>query len=118
MTEQDIKKHTFSDFIEVLRGLRGLQVNAAVSFPFLIGISDFNQVRCIPNVYLDGLAFPISMPGPRGPTPDYGSFQQLKGILYPEAIKGIEVYSNPGTIPAQFDLTSSTGCGSIVVWTH
>jgi hypothetical protein len=36
----------------------------------------------------------------------------------PEAIKGIEVYANPGTIPAQFDMMSSTGCGSIVIWTH
>ena len=120
LTEQDIKKHTFSDFSEVLRGLRGLHVTYTPGgpFPFLNGISDFNQVRCIPNVYLDGASFPISTPGPRGPTPDYESYRQLRGILYPEAIKGIEVYSNPGTIPAQYDMTSSTGCGSIVIWTH
>ena len=118
VTEQDIKKHTFSDLISVLEGVRGLHVTLSASFPYLIGISDFNQVRCIPNVFLDGAPFPISVPGPRGPSPDLGSFQQLRGILYPEAIKGIEVYSNPGTIPAQYDLTSSTGCGSIVIWTR
>jgi hypothetical protein len=120
VTEQDIKKHTFSDFISVLEGMRGMHVTRArgLLFPYLIGISDFDQVRCIPNVFLDGAPFPISAPSPRGPIPDFGSFQQLSGILFPEAIKGIEVYSNPGTIPAQYDLTSSTGCGSILIWTH
>jgi hypothetical protein len=124
LTEQDIKKHTYSDFISVIEGMRGMHVTrsnaAGISqpFPFLNGLSDLNQVRCIPNVFLDGAAFPISLPGPNGPVPDLGSFQQLSGLLQPEFIKGIEVYSNPGTMPAQYDLTSSTGCGSIVIWTH
>jgi hypothetical protein len=125
LTEQDIAKHTFSDFISVLKGLRGIQITytarSGISFPFpyLLGISDANQVRCIPNVFLDGAPFSISMPDPRGrPQADPFAFEQLGGIAHPEAIKGIEVYSNPGTIPAQYDMTSSTGCGSIVIWTR
>jgi hypothetical protein len=45
-------------------------------------------------------------------------FSDLAAVARPEFIKGIEIYANPGTIPAQYDLTSSTGCGSIVIWTR
>ena len=112
VTEQDIKRHTFSDLISVLQGVRGVHVEfggaAGISFPmpYLLGVSSVRGgVRCAPNYFLDGARFP-------------NDFTQLSGIAHPEAIKGIEVYSNPGTIPAQYDLTSSTGCGSIVIWTR
>jgi len=115
VTEQDIKRHTFSDLITVLEGVRGVHVEfggaVGIMFaqPYLLGVTSIqgkNGVRCLPNLFLDGAPFPRD------------DFAGLSRIAYPEAIKGIEVYSNPGTIPAQYDLTSSTGCGSIVIWTR
>jgi hypothetical protein len=117
VTEQDIARHGHSDLISVLQGLRGVTVDyggsgktGAMRFaiPYLLGISDFNQMRCVPNFFLDGAPFSIIISG----------FAELASIVRPEAIKGIEVYSNPGIIPAQYDLTSSTGCGSIIIWTR
>jgi hypothetical protein len=107
VTEQDIARHNFSELINVLEGVRGVRVNwnsaAGISFPLpsLVG----GGARCVPNYFLDGVRFP-------------DDFAQLSGLARPEAIKGIEVYSSPGTTPAQYDLFSSTGCGSIVIWTR
>jgi hypothetical protein len=127
LTEQDIARHGSSDLASVLLGARGIHIDYTASiggrtvpFPFLHGISDVNGMRCTPNVFLDGAPFPISINNPRTgtPMPSLDSFDQLSSIARPEAIKGIEVYSSVGTIPAQYDLTSSTGCGSIVIWTR
>lgn len=126
VTEEEIKKHSFSDLISVLEGVRGIRASYPSSgaagigapFPYLMGISDLNQVTCVPSVFVDGAPFPIFRQTPEGPIPDFDSFQQLSQIARPGVIKGIEVYSNPGMIPAQYDLTSSTGCGSIVIWTR
>ena len=106
-----------TSLISVLQGLRGVTVEHGGSgktggmrfaIPYLLGVSDLNQMRCAPNFFLDGAPFSSSP----------GGFAELSSIVRPEAIKGIEVYSNPGTIPAQYDLTSSTGCGSIIIWTR
>ena len=60
---------------------------------------------CRPNVFLDDMQ--IKAP-----------FSDLSSLAPPESIKGIEVYATAGVIPAQYDLSSSTGCGSIVIWTR
>jgi hypothetical protein len=95
--------------------------------PMLKGITDigFTGFRpgsyCIPNFFLDGARFLVDGDlRPHGGTSDQPQhpFSDLSDSVRPEAIKGIEVYANPGTIPAQFDMMSSTGCGSIVIWTH
>jgi hypothetical protein len=39
-------------------------------------------------------------------------------MVRPETIKGVEVYSSGGMIPPQYDRSSSTQCGSIVIWTR
>jgi hypothetical protein len=116
VTEQDIARHGFSDLISVLQGVRGVNVEwggtgktggIAFPLPYLLGISSPQaSLRCRPNFFLDGAPFPRS------------DFKGLSSIVQPGQIKGIEVYSSPGTIPAQYDLTSSTGCGSIVIWTR
>jgi hypothetical protein len=117
VTQQDIARHGFSDLISVLDGVRGVHVQfgpktrsqsgVSTPMPFLVGVSSpQGGVYCRPNFFLDGAPFPR------------GDFRGLSSIVLPEAIKGIEVYSSAGTIPAQYDLTSSTGCGSIVIWTR
>jgi hypothetical protein len=109
VTAQDVAKHGYSDLVSVLIGMRGVHFETDRSGrrrPFLFGV---NSVRsspyCTPNFFLDG-------------APYSDAFDILTDIVPPEWIKGIEVYSTSGTIPAQYDLTSSTGCGSIVIWTR
>jgi hypothetical protein len=120
VTEQDIAKHAFPDLISVLQGVRGVRVEwgpargseagFSTPTPSLLGVSSpQGGVYCRPNFFLDGAPFPVSRKE---------DFHDLSAMLPPASIKGIEVYSNPGTIPVQYDLTSSTGCGSIVIWTR
>ena len=119
VTEDDIARQSYPDLASVLRGVRGVTVECNATkymqgvpcFPqvYLLGVSDYNGVRCTPNIFLDGSTFPLR--GPMG-------FFEFSQMTPPSSIRGIEVYSNPGSIPAEYDLTSSTGCGSIVIWTH
>jgi hypothetical protein len=113
VTEQEIANHNFPDLISILRGVRGLHIEyirggglGPLPMPYLRGGSGTN---CIPNFFLDGAPYQVA---------NAGDFDNLSGFIRPNLIRGIEVYSNLGSIPAQYDLTSSTGCGSIVIWTH
>jgi hypothetical protein len=119
VTEQDIARHGFPDLVSVLQGLRGVSVEwggtgrtggIAFPIPYLLGMGNLQgSVHCQPNFFLDGAPFRV----------DTGAdYADLSAMLPPALIKGIEVYSNPGTMPAQYDLTSFTGCGSIVIWTR
>ncbi|MBI3792525.1 MAG: carboxypeptidase regulatory-like domain-containing protein [Gemmatimonadetes bacterium] len=64
--------------------------------------------QCTPSMYLDGMNLS---------TGERGAITELEQFIRPEAITGIEVYPGP-FIPPQFDRTSVTGCGSIVIWTR
>jgi hypothetical protein len=116
VTEKEIAQHNYPDLASILRGVRGVTVQCnqtrggpqgmpCLPQPELLGIADYTSVHCKPNYFIDGAPF-------------IGGFTALSDIIRPEMVKGIEVYSNPGSIPAQYDLTSSTGCGSIIIWTH
>ncbi len=116
VTADDIARHPSNDLTGVLQGVRGMHVEYGTSgfpMPYLRGTSG---TVCIPNFFLDGVPFKVdgAFPGGRVTAP----FSDLSAIARPDVVKGIEVYSNPGTMPAQYDLTSSTGCGSIVIWTR
>jgi hypothetical protein len=126
ITEEDISKHGYSDLISLLQGTRGIHVErgavsrseSGISFPmaYMKGVVSVQGEQpghnCIPNFYVDGSLFIIN------PAAPYQDFSHLSGIANPSTIRGIEVYSNPGTIPAQYDRMSSTGCGSVVIWTR
>ena len=114
VTEQEIAKHNFPDLISILRGVRGMHVVYVgkirpMPLPELLGASDFNGNYCVPNFFLDGAPYSVTTAA---------DFDDLSALVRPNLIRGIEVYDNPGAMPAQFDRTSSTGCGSIVIWTH
>ena len=120
VTSEEIKKHNYSELSSILGTVRGIHLDYApcdpgtrnsgtrCAIPFLIGqasIQSRTQGRCIPHYYLDGAPF-------------RDDFEKLSAIVLPERIKGIEVYSSVGSIPAQFDETTSDSCGSIVIWTR
>jgi hypothetical protein len=111
VTEQDIAKHGFNDLTSILEGVRGVHFfrkrsgGSGDAVPYMLGVVSIrNGPTCPPNLFLDGAP--------------YTDYDLLTRIAHPEVIKGIEVYGNPGTVPAQYDLFSSTGCGSIVIWTR
>ncbi len=114
LTARDIARHVFPDLASVLAGVRGVHIGYGTQgrpTPMLKGITDTKTgVYCIPNFFLDGAPFFVDL----GDRP----FAELSALVPPERIRGIEVYSTSGVIPLQYDLTSSTGCGSIVIWTR
>lgn len=57
---------------------------------------------CAPAVFLNGMMVQV----PDG---------NLDGVVNPQEVMAVEVYSRTSNVPAQFD--SRNGCGSIVVWT-
>jgi hypothetical protein len=117
--QADIAKHSYPDLAAVLRDTKGITIECnatkrlqgvpCMPIAYMIGISNYSQVRCMPNYFLDGAPYRVA--GPTG-------FSDFSFTLPVATIRGIEVYTTPGSIPAQYDLTSSTGCGSIVIWTH
>lgn len=119
MTEADIARHEFADLAQILEGMRGVTIEwtcghpncVAFPVPYLIGITSVvsGGVHCLPNFYLDGMQYHMT---------SVDDVDELSATLPPKWIKGVEVYSNPGAMPAEFDQTSFTGCGSIVIWTR
>jgi hypothetical protein len=115
VTQKDVERHPASSLTDVLAGAGNLRIEYGKDgfpMPYLRGgISG----KCIPNYFLDNMHIEVTS---ASPAPGKKPFTDLSDFVKPEYIKGIEVYSNSGTIPAQFDLSSSTGCGSIVIWTR
>ena len=116
LTSADIAKHSYVGLDGILGAVRGVRIDRGTRgypLPLLHGTKTGS---CIPNFFLDGAPFYVD-----GAAPIIGAthpFSDLAAAAPPERIKGVEVYSTSGSIPAQYDLTSSTGCGSIVIWTR
>jgi hypothetical protein len=69
-----------------------------------------NDSRCVPNWYLDGMYIPRPESGTR-----QTMLQSIEAMVFPQDIRGIELYNSLGEIPPQFNRFN--GCGSIVIWT-
>lgn len=116
LTEEIINAHTYPDLAEVLRNARGVTVSqdrTPYPMPYLRSGSSINgniNGRCIPNYYLDGMRIRVDFK-------DY-PFTALNALVLPQSIKAVEVYASAGTIPAQFDNSALSDCGSIVIWTR
>ena len=137
VTEQDLARRPSTNLADVLASVSGMHVEYGTSgyaMPLLKGIIDTRVPQkgtinssnnygayCVPNFFLDGAPFPVDGDlRPHGGTSaqPQAPFSDLADAARPETIRGIEVYSNPGTIPPQYDRMSSTGCGSIIIWTR
>jgi hypothetical protein len=121
VTQDDLARHPSSSLSDVLADVQGVHTEYGTNgfpVPYLRGTKGS---YCIPNFFLNGTPFPVD--GNRRPhsgTVDQPMhpFSDLSDSAQPSNIRGIEIYSNPGTIPAQYDLMSSTQCGSVVIWTR
>lgn len=126
VTPEMMAKQHFESLPALLSTVRGVRVFFGTSGEPDVYLRGMVQPYCVPSVFLDGALFHRGG-GPISSDPSLLSnrsrrlstaLRDLHSIVPPWAIKAIEVYSNPGSTPAQFDYTSSTGCGSIVIWTR
>lgn len=90
-----------SDLFRTLPGFTG-DGSLAMRSNFSNGAGSFG-VDCVPEVYIDGHLM-------RGITA-----ADVDGLVWPENIAGIEVYSSGSPKPPQFD-SGLSGCGSLVIW--
>jgi hypothetical protein len=124
VTADEIARHNYTDVASILRGNgkvhvvclanKRLQGVPCYPIPMMMGLSSFSVADCIPNFFVDGAQVLVTGAGP----PTSHPFSDLNNMVPPASIRGMEIYTSPGTIPPQYDLMSSTGCGSIVIWTH
>jgi hypothetical protein len=117
LTDKDLAKHNYSDLIGVLSTVRGMHIaygTKGYPLPQMLGSMSLNTDFCVPNFWVDGTPWHVTSSGPGGKYP----YTDLSDTVRPEMIKGIEIYTTPGEVPAQYDKFSSTGCGSIVIWTR
>jgi hypothetical protein len=109
ITQEDLARHPAFDLIDVLAGVPGVHIEYGTGgfpTPLLHGTSGG---FCRPNFFLDNMPFVVDSDFP---------FADLSAMVRPETIKGVEAYSSAGMIPPQYDRSSSTQCGSIIIWTH
>jgi hypothetical protein len=86
---------------DILRSLPGVTV-----VPHRSGHGNFVKVRgCVPLFFVDGLQIDL-----------YGT--SVDDYLNVRDVEGIEVYSGPSNIPAEFARAGTRGCGAVVVWTR
>lgn len=115
LTAADIAKIGGFDLGELLSRVRGVRTTSMNGdlVPTFMGP---RGMPCVPNFFLDGIAFMVD--GGRASNTVRYPFTDLASVITPNMIRGIEVYSSAGTIPMEYDRSSFTGCGSILIWTR
>jgi hypothetical protein len=119
ITEDEIAQRPAHDLYSLLGRMPGLISNVTevatghgemiVRRMLMHGGAGLDNHFCTPNFFLDGMYYPLD----DGPEP----LLTLGMFAEPASVKGVEVYENAAGIPAQFDRSASTGCGSVVIWT-
>ncbi|MBI1809887.1 MAG: carboxypeptidase regulatory-like domain-containing protein [Gemmatimonadetes bacterium] len=131
LTPDVIAKWQDLTLAELLGSSLGVHVEYGVRGKPIVFLRGNKEARCLPTYVIDGARYESSRPGPamrgnKGPggLAPAGSgespadFDDVATMAPPWTIKGIEIYSSSGVIPAQYDYTSSTGCGTVVIWTR
>lgn len=111
---EELAKHRHETLAALLGTVRGVRVEWGASGQPEVFLRGNKEGSCVPTYFIDGALYYLPLPILHRAD----AFRDISAIAPPWTIKGIEVYSNPGAMPAQFDYSSSTGCGSIVIWTR
>jgi hypothetical protein len=109
VTTEDLARHPAFDLIDVLAKSAQVHVEYGTTgrpAPYMRGTG---PGYCQPNFFLDGAPFVVDQDHP---------FADLSAFVPTDMIRGVEIYSSSEMIPPLWDLSSSTGCGSIVIWTR
>lgn len=123
VTAEILSRHHYETLANVLGTVRGVHVEYGTSGRPAVYFVGTKNTYCFPSFFVDGALYHLSLPNLRRTTlrqedSNGVAFGDISAIVPPAEIKGIEVYSSAGGIPPQFDYTSSTGCGSVVIWTR
>ena len=102
IARDDIERRHPVTVADLLRTVPGLEV---LPSPRGFGSIVRTTEGCTPQVYLDGVRYPLL----RGETIDQ--------IVDPTSLEGIEVYAHATEVPVEFQTPGST-CGAIVLWTR
>ncbi|HEY4218910.1 MAG TPA: carboxypeptidase regulatory-like domain-containing protein [Gemmatimonadaceae bacterium] len=62
-------------------------------------------------VYLDGVLYYKDPPGPLNPPPDFNA-------LWASGYSGVEYYPSAATVPAQYNATQASDCGTLLLWSR
>jgi hypothetical protein len=111
ITEKDLARHPASSLTDVLTGAGNLHIEYGTRVTPMPWLRGGKSGWCVPNYFIDNVFYEVDDKQGK-------PYKDLTDIVKPEFIKGVEIYSSAGTIPVQFDMSSSTGCGSIVIWTY
>lgn len=109
ITPEDLARHPSFDLIDVLARSPQVHVEYGTTgrpVPLMRGTG---SGYCLPNFFLDGAPFVVDY---------YHPFADLSAFVPSAMIRGVEIYSSSEMIPPLYDLSSSTSCGSIVIWTR
>ena len=106
ITAAEIEKRPSTQLINILERVASMRLMCPRGVCVLymrggLGMAN-NTNLCVPNYFIDGI---------RASQGDAQTWIQT-----PE-IKGIEVYTQAQVIPPQYDYSSRTGCGSVIIWT-
>jgi hypothetical protein len=137
LVEADLAKHNYSNLTEVMNSIKGVHVEYGTNGQPMIYLRGNKEGNCIPTYFIDGTPFVLSSAQPGGGITASGGrgsnritggssggpalsspFNDLSLMIQPNMIKGMEVYDTSAPIPAQYDRSSTTGCGSVVIWTR
>ena len=108
VTQEDLARHPSFDLLDVLARIAQVHIEYGTDghpSPLMRG----NRGNCQPNFFLNGVSFFVDRDAP---------FADLNAAVPAESIRGVEVYASTGMIPPQFDRSSFTSCGSIIIWTQ
>lgn len=119
-TTDDLAKHHYESLAALLGAVQGVRVEWGTSGQPTVYLRGNKEGSCHPTYFVDGALFAVPLSSAQNPGSRFyrSVMSDISGFAPPSQIKGIEVYSTSGVIPAQFDYSSSTGCGSIVIWTR
>jgi hypothetical protein len=116
VTAEQLAPFNYPDLASVLRTMRGISVELDARGRPLPLMRGMMGARCIPFFFIDNT--PMTVDGASPSETVQKPFSDVDALVPPLSIKGIEVYSNAGGIPPQYDQTALGGCGSIVIWTR
>lgn len=97
------------DYIDERRASRTTDlIRSVAGFSLSVNRRGGTSVRtrgCEPMLWVDGLQIPLNG-------------MSIDDIVQPQDIEGIEIYSGPASLPADFVRRGNPGCGAVLVWTR
>jgi hypothetical protein len=106
LAREDIEARPVPRVTDLLRTQPGVRIESARRGPFerpLIAMRG-GAGSCQPNLYIDGVRVRQSVDFP------------IDDLIAPDMLEGVEIYTNTGTAPAQYQAASQ--CGVVLFWTR